>query len=189
MTKRGKRIARAHGKRVAISWLRENGYPNISFATSNIGIKTILEQSDKLPKDMYPHILVWTKKTWPLVVTKYLKQEVKNIIPVGGKKNYKQKSIKFFASREWRELRYKVLRKYGARCQCCGRSAKDGIIIHVDHIKPRSKYPELELVFDNLQILCDDCNLGKSNIDETDWRTIDDTQTNYEAYLEAMARD
>jgi len=42
--------------------------------------------------------------------------------------------------------------------------------IHVDHIKPRSKFPELELVFDNLQVLCDDCNIGKSNVDSTDFR-------------------
>lgn len=40
----------------------------------------------------------------------------------------------------------------------------------MDHIKPRSKYPHLELVFNNLQILCKNCNQGKSNIDETDWR-------------------
>lgn len=43
--------------------------------------------------------------------------------------------------------------------------------IHVDHIKPRSKFPELSLVQSNLQILCADCNLGKSNKDQTDWRT------------------
>ena len=78
----------------------------------------------------------------------------------------------FYESREWRNLRYKVLKKHGAKCQCCGRSAKDGIIIHVDHIKPRSKFPELELNEDNLQILCEDCNLGKSNRDDTDWRAL-----------------
>jgi len=43
-------------------------------------------------------------------------------------------------------------------------------VLHVDHIKPRSKYPELSLTFSNLQILCEDCNFGKSNIDQTDWR-------------------
>jgi 5-methylcytosine-specific restriction endonuclease McrA len=44
--------------------------------------------------------------------------------------------------------------------------------IHIDHIKPRSKYPELELEFDNLQVLCATCNVKKSNIDETDYRSI-----------------
>jgi 5-methylcytosine-specific restriction endonuclease McrA len=57
---------------------------------------------------------------------------------------------------------------------CCGASAKDGIRIHVDHIKPRSKYPKIELDINNLQILCDDCNIGKGNWDETDWRVTQD---------------
>ena len=56
---------------------------------------------------------------------------------------------------------------------CCGRSPKEhGIVIHVDHIKPRSKYPKLELAFDNMQLLCAACNYGKSNIDNTDWRPL-----------------
>ena len=42
--------------------------------------------------------------------------------------------------------------------------------LHVDHIKPRSKHPELELDINNLQILCKDCNLGKSNTDSIDYR-------------------
>jgi len=76
----------------------------------------------------------------------------------------------FYTSREWRSLRLEVLIEQGRRCCVCGRSAKDGIVLHVDHIKPRSKYPELELDKKNLQILCEDCNLGKSNRYEEDWR-------------------
>ena len=76
----------------------------------------------------------------------------------------------FYETREWRELRYKALVKNGAKCQCCGASRSDGVRIHVDHIKPRSKFPELQLELTNLQILCEDCNLGKSNKDCTDWR-------------------
>lgn len=76
----------------------------------------------------------------------------------------------FFVSREWRELRYKALKKHGGKCQLCGKARKDGIKLHVDHIKPRSKYPALSLDLDNLQVLCEDCNLGKSNKDDTDWR-------------------
>lgn len=76
----------------------------------------------------------------------------------------------FYASREWKELRYRVLEKYGNECQCCGASRKTGAVIHVDHIKPRSIYPDLELEFDNLQVLCDPCNIGKSNKFATDWR-------------------
>lgn len=76
----------------------------------------------------------------------------------------------FYESREWRELRYKALVKNGAVCQCCGATRASGAIIHVDHIKPRSKFPELMLSLDNLQTLCEACNMGKSNKDATDWR-------------------
>ena len=59
---------------------------------------------------------------------------------------YRETSKFFFASREWRELRFRVLERYGYACMCCGRNRKDhGVVLHVDHIKPRSKYPELEL--------------------------------------------
>jgi 5-methylcytosine-specific restriction endonuclease McrA len=78
------------------------------------------------------------------------------------------KGSDFYNTREWRELRYKTLVMHGKVCMACG--AKEGIF-HVDHIKPRSKHPEMELNQDNLQVLCESCNLGKSNTDETDWRT------------------
>lgn len=73
----------------------------------------------------------------------------------------------FLDSREWKELRYKAITKYGRKCMACG--VTDGII-QVDHIKPRFKHPELALDLNNLQILCKQCNHGKSYLDETDWR-------------------
>ena len=76
----------------------------------------------------------------------------------------------FFQSPVWLRLRYEVLKRHHGRCQACGRSAHDGVVIQVDHIKPRSLYPHLSLVLTNLQVLCDDCNLGKSNKSERDWR-------------------
>lgn len=79
-------------------------------------------------------------------------------------------SIAFLQSYEWRSLRMRVLKRFGAKCQCCGASAKDGVRIHVDHIKPRREFPELALVESNLQVLCEECNHGKGNWDQTDWR-------------------
>lgn len=76
----------------------------------------------------------------------------------------------FYDSDDWKRLRYQALVRHGAACQCCGATRSDGVKLHVDHIKPRSKYPELELNLDNLQILCEPCNMGKSARDETDWR-------------------
>ena len=69
----------------------------------------------------------------------------------------------FYQTREWRELRWSVLIASDGKCIKCNRGKQDGVILHVDHIKPRSKFPALELVFANLQVLCEDCNIGKSN--------------------------
>ena len=63
-----------------------------------------------------------------------------------------------------------ALKKYGARCQCCGATPATGATINVDHIKPRKFFPELALSVDNLQVLCHECNHGKGNWDQTDWR-------------------
>lgn len=88
-----------------------------------------------------------------------------NLIVIGG-----LPGKKFYNSPEWRGLRYLVLEKYGNECMCCGSGPKNGKVIHVDHIRPRSLYPEFALDFNNLQILCEDCNIGKSNKFEKDWR-------------------
>lgn len=85
----------------------------------------------------------------------------------------------FLTSYAWRSLRMRVLVNLGARCGCCGATAKDGKRIHVDHIKPRRQFPELALVESNLQVLCEDCNHGKGNWDQTDWRDPD-VLANYE---------
>lgn len=70
----------------------------------------------------------------------------------------------FYERDEWRRLRYQVLRKCGFKCLSCGRSRTGGAELHVDHIKPISIYPELALLEANLQVLCKECNLGKSNL-------------------------
>lgn len=82
----------------------------------------------------------------------------------------------FYKSWKWRTLRTKVLEKFGFACQCCG--ARPGMVdvggnpvrIVVDHIKPISKYWNLRLEITNLQVLCDECNMGKGNWNETDFR-------------------
>jgi len=79
-------------------------------------------------------------------------------------------SHEFLQSFEWRRVRMQALKQHGSRCQCCGASPKDGIRIHVDHIKPRKTHPELALSLNNLQVLCEVCNHGKGNWDSTDWR-------------------
>ena len=76
----------------------------------------------------------------------------------------------FLLTFEWRKLRMQALKKYGPRCMCCGATPATGAVMNVDHIKPRKKHPDLALDINNLQILCHDCNHGKGNWDQTDWR-------------------
>lgn len=83
---------------------------------------------------------------------------------------------KFYASWDWKKARYEALRIHGHRCQCCGWRPGDtdrGFLV-VDHIKPRSKFPKLELDVGNMQVLCNDCNMGKSNVWEDDFRKSED---------------
>ncbi|MBI5047588.1 MAG: HNH endonuclease [Deltaproteobacteria bacterium] len=62
-------------------------------------------------------------------------------------------------------LRFLVMRRDNFKCVNDGRSPAThiGITLHVDHIIPWSKNGET--VLENLQTLCSDCNLGKSNMD------------------------
>lgn len=80
----------------------------------------------------------------------------------------------FYESPEWLKLRYETLKRVGRKCLVCGKGPAEAVL-HVDHIKPRSIHPELALDPDNLQVLCSDCNLGKSNRDEVDWRPQTDS--------------
>lgn len=61
----------------------------------------------------------------------------------------------------WR-LRALVLMRDGAECQWCGKVGGNGITLDVDHKVPWSKGGETTL--DNLQILCNVCNIGKSDV-------------------------
>lgn len=61
-------------------------------------------------------------------------------------------------------LRFKVLSRDKYKCCACGASpAKDpSVELEVDHIIPWDKGGET--LIENLQTLCHDCNLGKSNL-------------------------
>ncbi len=74
----------------------------------------------------------------------------------------------FLRSVEWRNIRQKVIDKYGGKCMCCGLVPDRGI--NVDHIKPRRYYPHLAFDLDNLQTLCSTCNKRKGNKHTTDYR-------------------
>lgn len=66
-------------------------------------------------------------------------------------------------------IRWQVFQRDNWTCVSCRRRGEDGIILQVDHILPRSKGGRDEI--SNYQTLCFDCNIGKSNKDETDLRS------------------
>jgi 5-methylcytosine-specific restriction endonuclease McrA len=74
---------------------------------------------------------------------------------------------------------------------CCGATPDDGETqIHVDHIKPRFKYPQLALNADNLQVLCSVCNQGKGKWDESDFRScVDDENARLEQEFQIALAD
>lgn len=69
---------------------------------------------------------------------------------------------------EWRQrtrpgvtvrTRFLVFKRDAYRCQLCGRSARDGAVLEVDHVIPHARGGTSDM--SNLQTLCWDCNRGK----------------------------
>lgn len=61
-----------------------------------------------------------------------------------------------------RGLRHEVFKRDNYTCVECGARKSDGATLHIDHKIPVSKGGTDEL--DNLQTLCSDCNLNKSDV-------------------------
>ncbi len=97
------------------------------------------------------------------------KKKTKTVSPVPSQKP-PVRVVGFYESDEWRLVRYEALKFNDGRCALCGHGRSDGVKLHVDHIKPRSKYPKLELSLSNLQVLCENCNAGKGARHADDWR-------------------
>lgn len=77
----------------------------------------------------------------------------------------KTQADKFYASKEWSDTRKAIINNSERRCNFCGihfaENKNDRLV--VDHIKPLRSFWELRLDKNNLQLLCNDCNLLKGN--------------------------
>ena len=62
-------------------------------------------------------------------------------------------------------VRFRIIQRDGGRCCVCGRSAKDGFEMEVDHIIPISHGGDSR--DSNLQTLCRECNRGKGSTEYT----------------------
>jgi len=156
--KRARRKARRKiARNAVISHFKTSEY------ASNLILATLLSDLLKLPAPT-------SKASAAGFIRKHYKKLANK--PSAPAKRKRKSSEEFYKSQSWRDLRYIALRNSEGACECCGAKAGDGVQIHVDHIKPRSKYPDLELDLENLQVLCDDCNIGKSNYFNDDWRGL-----------------
>lgn len=83
------------------------------------------------------------------------------VIDEGRRGRDRQKRVKLPRSKKVGMLagRFAILKRDGYRCQLCGRTAKDGVKLEVDHKIPRAKGgPDTP---ENKWTLCFDCNRGK----------------------------
>lgn len=90
-----------------------------------------------------------------------IKQGIEHVERLIERKNTRQYQIKLERSKMSDALRYDIMKRDNYRCRICGSTSSDGIKLHVDHIKPVSKGGKT--LAENLQTLCDRCNMGKSN--------------------------
>ena len=133
----------------------------ITLLQSDYGVIEIRTKKAMVNEPLYINAkLYFMAETLP-IIKEWLSEELKPK-PV--------KEVNFYDSNEWKRFRFKAFELHGNICQCCGLRPPE-VVLEVDHVKPRSKYPELQLSLDNLQILCRDCNGGKSNRSNTDFRT------------------
>ena len=76
-----------------------------------------------------------------------------------NKKDYRKENSRNVSLK----LRLQILSRDNFRCVYCGKSPATniGTRLHIDHILPFSKGGKS--IFENLQTLCEECNIGKSN--------------------------
>lgn len=99
--------------------------------------------------------------TWRKALTEFVRWANEGKLVSGTDGNEKKVGRRTPRNINWR-LRALVLMRDRARCRMCGAGPGDGVTLHVDHVKPWSKGGET--VLENLQVLCNVCNIGKSDV-------------------------
>lgn len=153
------RCYRIGQKKDVTVYLLLNLHPEIKEGSFDYILHKALENKRELTRDI-------------IVPPDLSKEEMQDIYfkVTGEKIKFTDEEENFYSSEEWRILKAQVYATYDRRCMKCSAINVD---MHVDHIKPRSKFPDLALVFDNLQVLCSKCNVEKSNTDYTDYRDVE----------------
>ncbi|HEY3251597.1 MAG TPA: HNH endonuclease [Ignavibacteria bacterium] len=100
--------------------------------------------------------------SWRLALKAFVKHEEGKVC-IAPKKRNRQKYPETVIKQAGKCMRFDILKRDSYRCVKCGASpATDPkVILHIDHIRPRSKGGQTKLY--NLQTLCSECNFGKGS--------------------------
>ena len=104
--------------------------------------------------------------TWSNALKSFILYIEENELSGPSASTFRENEITHKTSRDVNlRLRFLVMKRDNFKCCNCGRSpaTTQGLELHIDHIKPWAKGGET--VLENLQTLCSDCNLGKSDIE------------------------
>ncbi len=139
----------------------------------------ILEFFKKHPnKDIsHPEVVDWATKTWkrqtgrvlrdPDRAVRILHEEGYLIKVEKGVYRYNPKSATKKKQQNFTEVqKKKILKRDGNKCVICGKGKKEGMELHVDHIKPKDRGGEATI--SNGQTLCSQHNFMKKNVDQTE---------------------
>lgn len=84
-------------------------------------------------------------------------QPIKTLPSIRKRKSKKIPTTKYYSKEEWISLRQQVFERDGRLCYKC-----NCIATQVDHVLPKSKFPELAKSLDNLRPICWPCNSRKA---------------------------
>ena len=163
-------------RRDVVLWMANKGYMSLdNYGIGFAAIYAILVEKQVLNGEAS---LPYIQEVENFFNNDLIQQELYEFKQLNSYYNYFPDAYKGFIKTDaWRELRGvlgKVTRViFGEeRCAKCGKvsTKQEYVVMHGDHIKPRSKNISMELDIDNLQTLCEKCNISKSNVDATDYR-------------------
>ena len=82
------------------------------------------------------------------------------------KKDLKKRFARHFVIQGTVAQKEAILKRDGYKCVICGRGKKDGVDLHIDHIKPKDFGGEATI--ENGQTLCAQHNFIKKNLKQTE---------------------
>lgn len=145
-----------------------------------ITIKDLLiKYFKKHPKQDLPHgpVVDWVEDEYKKIYNKKPRdtwRSIRNLHETGflikvrkGIYRYDPKSVKLKELEDFsKEQKEAILKKDVYKCAVCGKGRKEGVELHIDHIKP--KYLGGKSTIENGQVLCAQHNFIKKTINQTE---------------------